>query len=34
VYLRVRRGNLYDAATERLIDSFDRAALPAHSAPG
>ena len=34
VYLQVRRGNLYDAATERLIDSFDGAALPAHSARG
>ena len=29
VHLRVRRGNLYDAATERLIDSFDGAALAA-----
>ncbi len=26
VTVRLRRGNLYDAATERLIDSFDRAA--------
>ena len=30
VYLRVRRGNLYDAATERLIDSFDLTALRKH----
>ena len=29
VQLRVRRGNLYDAATERLIDSFDRSAVAA-----
>ena len=29
VHLRVRRGNLYDAATERLIDTFDGAALAA-----
>ena len=29
VHLRVLRGNLYDAATERLIDSFDVAALAA-----
>ena len=32
VHLRLRRGNLYDAATERLIDSFDCAALPSSSA--
>ena len=29
VHLRILRGNLYDAATERLIDSFDLAALAA-----
>ena len=33
-YLRVRRGNLYDAATERLIDSFDLTALPAQRGSG
>ncbi len=32
VHVRVRRGNLYDAATERLIDSFDRTAPMAESA--
>ncbi len=29
VHLRVRRGNLYDASTERLIDTFDRSAAAA-----
>ena len=32
VHLRLRRGNLYDAATERLIDSFDCTAPPPNSA--
>ena len=32
VHLRLRRGNLYDAATERLIDSFDATVRPADSA--
>ena len=32
VHLRLRRGNLYDAATERLIDSFDCTAQPANPA--
>ena len=31
VVVQVRRGNIYDAATERLIESFDRTALPADS---
>ena len=31
VFVRIRRGNLYDAATERLIDSFDRTVLPARA---